>query len=261
MKTLTLTTKQLHLGNLILVNKEHGILKQPAGTLVPVAYQSDILLQRQAAALLENLMDQINGWQYIVPVSGWRSTQEQQQIWNDTLAENGLEFTQTYVALPGHSEHQTGLAIDLALKQENIDFICPDFPYDGICQAFRKMAPDYGFIERYPKGRENITGIGHEPWHFRYVGVPHAKIMTENNLVLEEYMDFIRNYEYGSKPYILSVNGREINVSYLPMTNANGTRLMIDDTLIYSISGNNVDGFIMTEWRHAHENKTERMWA
>lgn len=261
MKTLTLTNKQLHSGNLILINKEHGILKQASGTLVPVANQSDMLLQRQAAALLENLMEQINGWQYIAPVSGWRSNDEQQQIWDDSLAENGLAFTQTYVAVPGHSEHQTGLAIDLALKQKNIDFICPDFPYEGICQKFRDMAPDYGFIERYPKGRENITGIGHEPWHFRYVGVPHAKIMTENGLVLEEYMDFIKNYEYGSKPYILSVNGRKISVSYLPLTNKNGTRLMIDDSFIYSISGNNFDGFIMTEWRHAHENKAELRWA
>ncbi len=261
MKTLTLTNRQVHNGNLILVNSTHRLLKQTTSELVPTALQSGTLLQRQAAALLNSLMQQIDGWKYIVPVSGWRSFSEQQQIWDDSLKENGMEFTQTYVAVPGHSEHQTGLAIDLALKQEHIDFICPEFPYDGICQKFRMLAPAYGFIERYPKGAEMITGIGHEPWHFRYVGVPHAQIITENGLVLESYMDFIKNYEYGFKPYITTVDNCELYVSYLPASGVSGTRVMIDDSMLYSISGNNIDGFIMTEWRCTHENKPGLKWA
>ena len=96
-------------------------------------------------------------------------------------------FRSTYVALPGHSEHESGLAVDLGLKKDVIDFIRPDFPYDGICGVFRELAPDYGFIERYPRGKEAVTGIGHEPWHFRYIGTPHARILTESGLVLEEY--------------------------------------------------------------------------
>ena len=104
-----------------------------------------------------------------------------------SLLENGEEFTNKFVARPGHSEHQTGLAIDLGLKQPDIDFLRPNFPYEGICQTFRELAADYGFIERYPVGKEAITGIAHEPWHFRYVGVPHAKIMVDHNWTLEEY--------------------------------------------------------------------------
>ncbi len=115
--------------------------------------------------------------------------EEQTQIYEDSLRENGGEFTKKFVALPGCSEHQTGLAIDLGLCKEEIDFICPDFPYEGICQKFRQMAPDYGFVERYPAGKEKVTGIGHEPWHFRYVGRPHARIMTDRGLVLEEYLE------------------------------------------------------------------------
>lgn len=155
--------------------------------LLPVG-GTEVLLERQAAYALEQLMARIDGWRAIVPVSGWRSGMEQRQIWEDSLRENGMEFTKTYVAFPGHSEHESGLAIDLGLKKENIDFIRPDFPYDGICGTFRALAPDYGFIERYPKGKEAVTGIGHEPWHFRYVGTPHARRMTEAGLVLEEYV-------------------------------------------------------------------------
>ena len=112
--------------------------------------------------------------QEIRPVSGWRSREEQQSIWDMALAEEGAAFTRKYVALPGCSEHQSGLAIDLGRACEPVDPICPDFPYDGVFGAFRRAAADYGFIERYQSGKEHLTGIAAEPWHFRYVGVPHA---------------------------------------------------------------------------------------
>lgn len=173
-----------------LINRDSAPVEHGAGErerLLPVG-GTDVLMERQAACALERLMERIDGWRAIVPVSGWRSGAGQKQIWEDCLRENGLEFTKTYVALPGHSEHESGLAIDLGLKKDEIDFIRPDFPYDGICGIFRELAPDYGFIERYPKGKEAVTGIGYEPWHFRYVGTPHARILTEAGLVLEEYV-------------------------------------------------------------------------
>lgn len=117
-------------------------------------------------------MAELDGWRYITAVSGWRSQEEQREIYLQSLLENGEEFTNQFVASPGHSEHQTGLAIDLGLKQPDIDFLRPYFPYKGICQTFRELSTDYGFIERYQAGKEAITGIAHEPWHFRYVGVP-----------------------------------------------------------------------------------------
>ena len=59
---------------------------------------------------------------------------------------------------------------------EHIDFIRPDFPDDGVCGAFRRAAARYGFLERYTREKEALTGIAEEPWHFRYVGVPHARL-------------------------------------------------------------------------------------
>ena len=156
------------------------------------------------------------------------------------------------VAVPGHSEHETGLAIDLGLKLDVIDFIRPEFPYEGICQTFRKLAPRYGFVERYPKGKEAVTGIGQEPWHFRYVGAPHAEIMTEKGMVLEEYIEFIREYEYGRNPYRYCSQGKEIWVSYLNAQDQEEICLEVDDAMPRSISGNNVDGFVITEWRNCH---------
>lgn len=173
---------------LLLVSKDHPCPADLNPDLVPVHPDwPDILLEKEAADALNRLMDVIDGWKSIVPVSGWRSQEEQQAIWDDSVQENGLEFTRQYVAAPGCSEHQTGLAIDLGEKRPDVDFLCPEFPYTGICQKFRTLAPAFGFIERYPKGKETVTGISHEPWHFRYTGIEAARAMTAKSLCLEEF--------------------------------------------------------------------------
>lgn len=150
MKQITLSRDALHRGALILVNALHKAAWDRPETLAAVG--NGVQLERQTAALLEELMQEIGGWDSIIPVSGWRSMAEQQAIWDSCLQENGPEYTQTYVAVPGHSEHQTGLAVDLGLHQEHIDFICPEFPDTGICGQFKERAADYGFILRYPAG-------------------------------------------------------------------------------------------------------------
>lgn len=251
MKTLSLPRDLVHTGNLILVNAQHpyheNITECP---LVPVNMESPrILMNSQAVRNLSALMEKLNGWEQIAAVSGWRSMREQNDIYAQSLKENGKIFTEKFVALPGCSEHQTGLAIDLALKQADIDFLCPDFPYTGICQVFRESAAAYGFVERYPDYKEKITGISHEPWHFRYVGTPHAEIMENHNLTLEEYIAFLKHYSYGKSVYLYSTESTQAEISYLIANRISDTWFEIDDTVPYSISGNNADGFIITVWR------------
>lgn len=249
MKTVILKNDAIHAGNLILVNAHHPYLDSIAKrTLLPVnTFSKNILLDSDAVNPLSCLMDKLNGWEQIAAVSGWRSAQEQKELYDNSLKDNGRSFTEKFVALPGHSEHQTGLAIDLGLKQKHIDFICPDFPYTGICQTFRHDAVSYGFIERYPKGKENITGIAHEPWHFRYVGVPHADIMANNGFVLEEYISFLKNYPHGKTHYFHTTNDMCFAVSYLEANQTAKTQFEINDNNLYFVSGNNIDGFIITE--------------
>ena len=243
--------KNIYTGNLILVNADYPYNEQVNETdLVNVDKSAcDVLLERRAVTLLSKLMEEINGWGQISAVSGWRSMQEQENIYAQSLKENGSEFTQKYVALPGHSEHQTGLAIDLALTSDNIDFIRPDFPYTGICQTFRELSSQYGFIERYPQKKESITGIAHEPWHFRYIGVPHAEIMKKNDLCMEEYIPFIKQFAYGEQKYNFTVAQKNFSVSYLPASEAEVVCIEITEDVPYTISGNNIDGYIITEWR------------
>lgn len=261
-KTLIISKQQRYEGNLILVNASHPLVQQRPRILVSVGAERNVLLRRQAEIMLERLMAGVNGWEQVVPVSGWRSMEEQQKIWDDSIQQDGLEFTQKYVAFPGQSEHQTGLAIDLGEKQDVIDFICPEFPYTGICQQVRERAAAYGFVERYPAGKEKITGIGHEPWHFRYVGTPHARIMRKMEFTLEEYLMFLKEYRYGENPYVYWDGDRKIEISYLPFSDKEETEILADEDKLYRISGDNDEGFIITEWRRtrAYERESERKW-
>lgn len=251
MKTVVLQKDSIYTGNLILVNPWHPYREENTKKdLVPVNnIEPTVLQSRSAVKLLSECMESLDGWRQISAVSGWRSMKEQEDIYTQSLKNNGTAFTNKFVALPGHSEHQTGLAIDLALKKEHIDFICPDFPYTGICQAFRERAIPFGFTERYPQSKESITGIAHEPWHFRYVGTPHAEIMKKQGFVLEEYIDFLRQYPYGQKQYRYQQKHLNISISYLKAQEMTDTQFEIDSNVPYSVSGNNVDGFIITEWR------------
>ena len=123
----------IYSGDLILVNASHEFRTEDKSILVPVDDQfSNILVNKKLADAYQNIMMEIHAQNKIVPVSGYRSHDEQTALFESSLKENGKEFTYKYVALPDHSEHQTGLALDVGINQENIDFIRPDFPYDGI---------------------------------------------------------------------------------------------------------------------------------
>lgn len=252
MKTIYIEKEKIHSGNLLLINTQYPLRGEPNKRLAPADIRfSHILMQRDAANVLQLILEKIAAGNSIVPVSGYRSGEEQRAIYHDSLKENGAEFTKKYVALPGCSEHQTGLAIDLGLNQERIDFLCPDFPYSGICQSFRRIAPDYGFIERYAKEKEKITGISHEPWHFRYIGWPHSKIMEVKGLSLEEYITFLKDYRE-TAPFLYRKKDDEIAIYYVPAREEKNP-VSLPDYSVYQISGNNTDGFIVTVWRKRHE--------
>lgn len=118
--------------------------------------------------------------------SGYRGFEEQQYLFNRKVEQYGEEKAATIVSRPGTSEHQTGLACDITdeyyeLKDESLE-------NTALYQWMSKHCQEYGFIVRYPKDKEEITGIIYEPWHFRYVGVEAATYMVEHNLCLEEFV-------------------------------------------------------------------------
>lgn len=113
---------------------------------------------------------------------------------NDGMSkEEAKEKAKEYLTEPGHSEHHTGLALDIVDDEWIVSGGRLETAYEGEASQkwMIKTMSDFGFILRYPEGKEAITGIQYEPWHFRYVGPEHAQFMEEHDLVLEEYIELI----------------------------------------------------------------------
>lgn len=187
--------------SLILVNAAHPV---PASALPERlervrGVSGDVLLERAAARALRGLVSAVGGDGSVLAVSGFRSREEQAAIWDEAVAENGAAFARSYVARPGCSEHETGLAVDVTLSTEPYDFIRPSFPDEGIGREFRRRAAGFGFIERYRAGEEPVTGIAAEPWHFRYVGA-HAPVVEQLDLPLETYVARLRRGTSAERP-------------------------------------------------------------
>lgn len=125
--------------------------------------------------------------------SVYRSVEEQQEIWDAWLADpnKGEDYCKKYLAVPGYSEHHTGLAVDIFIIKDGEEIRENDDLFadmDDFVQIHNLLAK-HGFILRYPKGKDYITGYSYEPWHFRYIDDPElAKQLTSQGLTLEEYL-------------------------------------------------------------------------
>ena len=119
--------------------------------------------------------------------SGYRSAQYQQKVFDNCVNQKGLDSAKEYVAIPGYSEHHTGLALDICLKKDDKFIIEHNLP-DEFKIFLRDNVYKFGFIIRYPQGKEKITGYNYEPWHIRYVGNI-AEYIYKNTSSLEEYLN------------------------------------------------------------------------
>ncbi|RXV60940.1 MULTISPECIES: D-alanyl-D-alanine carboxypeptidase family protein [unclassified Fusibacter] len=120
--------------------------------------------------------------------SGYRDYDFQESLFSQGVRKNGYAYTNRFIAVPGQSEHQTGLAVDITAKSVSLGLTAT---FDGTKEYewLMEHAYEYGFILRYPEGKEAITGYGYEPWHYRYVGsATIARYIMEEEITLEEYL-------------------------------------------------------------------------
>lgn len=140
-----------------------------------VNYAKDAFEELSKQAAKENLN--------IIAMSAYRSYSYQENLYNRYVSQDGKEEADTYSGRPGHSEHQTGLAVDVYNKKT----LYTNFDTTDEFTWMQKHAHEYGFILRFPKDKEKETGYQYESWHYRYVGEEIAKYIHDNNITLEEY--------------------------------------------------------------------------
>ena len=168
-----------YIDNILIVNKTYSLPSSFGGELTSKVMNAFNLMNVDAKALGLNLWIQ----------SGYRSYSRQESIYNSYVLNDGQLNADTYSARPGHSEHQTGLAFDLNSIDDSFTYTNEGIWVNNNCYR-------YGFIIRYPKGKENITGYMHESWHLRYVGTELASKLYNNGdwITLEEYYGITSSY-------------------------------------------------------------------
>lgn len=181
---------------IMLVNNEHHIKKEYEPKCIKLS--NGEYVDERIYPKLQSMFDDIRSKGISLFVrSGYRSWEEQNELWEeemDRLAVEGVstqeaeESGNLYVRKPGTSEHQTGLAVDIN--------VMPGGDANTLYSWLKDNSYKYGFVLRYPQDKKKITGIMHEPWHFRYVGTDVADIMTKENLCLEEYL---KKYRFKKK--------------------------------------------------------------
>ncbi len=175
--TLTLENGIAYVDGIMIVNKTFLLPEDYAPGIAPEAQQAFDDMAAQAWS------EGISLW----ICSGYRSYEEQVSLFEGYSALNGQDYADNVSARPGHSEHQSGLCMDI----NSTDF---SFEYTAEAQWLADNCADYGFIIRFPRGKEGITGYTYEPWHIRYVGVQAAQEMKAKDLCLEEYLNVTSDY-------------------------------------------------------------------
>ncbi|WP_061567901.1 M15 family metallopeptidase [Caldibacillus debilis] len=185
---------------LIIVNKDYSLPpgykpKDLVRPKVPFSFgDRDIeksYMRKEAAEALERMFRAAakEGIR-LYAVSGYRSYERQKELFDAEVAERGKELAVQAVAVPGQSEHQTGLAMDISSASNGFQ-LNEKFEETLEGKWLFKNAHKFGFILRYPKGKEDITGYMYEPWHYRYVG-EYAETIYKNGWTLEEFFEQAR---------------------------------------------------------------------
>ncbi|MDR6883299.1 M15 family metallopeptidase [Bacillus sp. 3255] len=230
---------QIYQGNLVLVNNDYPVRQGGMRTdVVELAKHKELIqgfglsdnsirLSQDVVRVFTTMVSaaQKDGVRHFMINSGYRDNKEQDQLYKQMGAD--------YALPAGYSEHNLGLALDIGSSQGDMNQAA-----EG--RWLINHASEYGFILRYPKDKTAITGIQYEPWHFRYVGLPHSVIMQQHNFTLEEYMAYLKDHNKISS----TVKGKKYEIAYYPVSKS--TSIPMGSARSYEISGNNMDGVIVT---------------
>lgn len=145
----------------------------------------------------------------------------------------------------GHTDYHTGRTFDMFYNDSESGTGFAYFSADGDYEWFAENAGNYGFIVRFPEDKQDITGEKPRSYTYRYVGVPHAVYINENNLCMEEYIEELKSHNIDN-PLEITVDDKNYSVYYVPAENNGINEIPVPSGKMYTVSGNNADGFIIT---------------
>ena len=254
---LQISKNDIHKGSLIFVGSNYKVV-YPTEDLITLlgnkttSYSisnNTVMVHKSILADLNRMMDDFKTASDKAGLTVWtafRDEETQAEIYNDYVAKNGEEAAKQIVSKPGESDHNTGLGFSLKVFTKGLSYQLWEIDgYDWIQENCYK----YGFVERYPKNKIDITDVNYSTaYYIRYVGIPHAEIMSANKYCLEEYLAFIKNFSFENSHYeYTSENGDAYEIYYVSAENAEDlVNVPVPKEYEYSISGDNMNGFIVT---------------
>ena len=253
---ITVDREKIYEGDLILVNEKEIYRFKNDDELVSIAKKKNnkyklmdkgMLLSIKMVQSLNHMMtdfEKYTGKHDMIITSAYRSLEEQNEALEEKINEFGEEDALKWVMLPGYSEHHTGYAVDMSIRTDDGVYI----PYKGQNDYswINKNCFKYGIVRRYTEDKVAITGISNEPWHYRYVGIPHAYLMTIHDFCLEEYIAYLRQFSFDEEHLVINTEEGNYEVYYVAAHKTGNTDIPVPKNRPYSISGNNIDGFIVT---------------
>ena len=250
--TIHMDESEIHKGYLLLINHDHKFTIPEDIELVNIneAKITNFRVQYADSRLAYSIMEPLDkmmedfisatNMRSVAIISAFRTLNNQESILNNYIRRMGRREALRWAAMPGHSEHHTGLAFDFGVMHGNSR---STFTGTGNTAWFKRNSHEYGFILRFQQDKTHITQTAHEPWHFRFVGLPHSTIMTQFNWCFEEYHEKLREHTY-ENPFEVEIGGITYAIFF-----ALGTEIRIPLDSEFEISGNNIDGFIVTTVR------------
>lgn len=267
--TVSIDNAKITRGNLILVNKQNPYSfdipeKQTVfyGNKSPVysLSGSSISIASEIFSIFDGMLvdfSEATGCKDVLITSGYRTYKDQESIMASRIATMGEEKAKLYVAEPGTSEHHSGLAIDMCIFVDGKQYYFPEYEAGA---WIIENAPRYGFILRYTEEMQELTGCAAEPWHYRYIGTPHAQLLTDLGLCYEQYIDYIHTFTWGGDRLLIATDGTTSRTDGFTLPDdgymvyyvekdpiAPTTNIPIPEGYTeYEISGDNQNGFIVT---------------
>lgn len=255
-KNVKKSKEDIYKGNLILVNPDYEYHFPKSDSLANVydnqngfykVKDKNVEMHQEAMEPFNQMLADFKsekGRSDIMAISGYRTKDFQQQLLDEEIKKSNKEEAAKWVAKPGHSEHHTGYAMDIGIYTDSGR--SEQYKGTGKYAWINQNCYRYGFIVRYPENKADITKIAFEPWHFRYVGQAHAHVIADKGICFEEYIDFLKNYEFGKQHLkVQSSDGRQYEIYYIK-AGLGKTNVPVSKQYDSQISGNNVDGFIVT---------------